>query len=144
VSVTDGWLGDPNSQSRIEGFAIEWKNRPQDVDLVYTCRVEGLGQTPAIFSGGYAGTRRKAAPITGVSLALAGPSAADFELSGQVAFAGCPPLIILPGQKLSGPKGSEHLVAMRVSITRKGEATVSRSASPWDDPRVTQIFKART
>jgi hypothetical protein len=141
VSVTNDWLGDPNSQARLEGFAIEWKNRSQDVDLAYTCRVEGIGQTPAIFSGGYAGTRRKASPITAVSFALAGPKAADFELSGQVVFAGCPPLAIVPGQKLSGPKGSEHLVALFVSIAPKGEATVSRFTSPWDDPRITQIFR---
>ncbi|MCP5126592.1 MAG: hypothetical protein H6973_13440 [Gammaproteobacteria bacterium] len=142
VSVTNDWLGDPNGQARLEGFAIEWKNRSQDVDLVYTCRVEGIGQTPAIFSGGYAGTRRKAAPITAVSFALAGPKAADFELSGQVVFASGPPLAIVSGQKLSGPKGSEHLVALFVSIAPKKEATVSRFTSPWDDPRITQIFRA--
>jgi hypothetical protein len=145
VRVTDDWLGDPTGSARLEGFAIAWKNRPQDVDLAYTCRIEGIGQTPAIFSGGYAGTRQRAVPITGLSLALAGPKSTDFELSGQVVFAGCSPRAITPGQALSGPQGSEPLVALRVCITRQGGETAvprSLSASPWDDPRITQIFRA--
>jgi len=143
VRVTDTWLGDPNGTARIEGFAIEWARRPEDVDLVYLCRSAASGQTPAIFSGGFAGTRGKAAPITMVAFALSGPGAINYRLSGQVVFAGSAPLSIEPGKKLSGPTGSEPLVAMRVLIVRKeGEVAMPRAASPWDDPTVTRIFRS--
>lgn len=145
VRVTDGWLGDPNGQARIEGFAVEWKDRPKDVDLVYTCQVRGFGQTPSLGSGNFAGTRQKAAPITGVSMSLMGPGANDYTLTGELVFAGAAPLTIVNGARLAGPTGNEHLTAMRVRIARKqgqGEATVPRSPSPWDDPTVTQIFRS--
>lgn len=144
VVVTNGWLGNPQGNARIEGFAIEWESRPEDVDLVYTCRSEAIGQMPAVFSGHFAGTRGKASPITAISFALTGSKAIHYTLSGQAIFAGCPPVAIEPQKKLSGHQGTEQLVAINVKITyQQGEAAISRYPSPWRDTEVTQIFRKK-
>ena len=143
VVTTNGWLGHPENVTRIEGFAVEWSGRSEDVDLVYTCYSKGIGQSPAVASGGFVGTRGKAAPIVSVSFALVGPRAGDYELSGYACFAGCPPVAIETGKKLSGLREVEQLTALSIRIRDKqGEAAMSRSPSPWDDPEVTQIFRA--
>ncbi len=144
IAVTDGWLGDPRASARLEGFAVYWHNRPEDVDLVYRCQVEGLGESPAINSGGFAGTRRRGAPIKSVAFALVGHRANNYELRGQVVFAGGQAQPIVAGRRLAGPTGREHLCALLIEVGRKrtGEATVPRSPSPWEDPSVTQVFRA--
>ncbi|AHK78909.1 hypothetical protein M911_06800 [Ectothiorhodospira haloalkaliphila] len=145
VTVTaPNWLGNPEGRARIEGFSIEWPDRPAEVDIAYTCYSSRAGQTPAIYSGGFAGSRAQASPITSLSLGLVGTEAQRYQLSGQVVFAGCPPLAIEPGKKLSGAKGTEQLVAMQVTLAcKQGEVTVPRSPSPWNNPEVTQIFRAK-
>ncbi|WP_139064070.1 hypothetical protein [Thiorhodospira sibirica] len=142
VVITNGWLGHPENVTRIEGFSVEWLGRPQDADLIYTCYSKGIGQSPAVASGSFVGTRGKATPITSVSFALAGSRAGDYELSGYACFAGCPPVPVEAGKKLSGLRETEQLTALSIRIRdKKGEAAMSRSPSPWDDPEVTQIFR---
>lgn len=144
VAVAEGWLGDPRSSARLEGFSVYWHNRPQDVDLVYRCQVDGLGESPAISSGGFAGTRGRGASIRSVAFALVGQHANNYELRGQAVFAGGQAQPIVSGRRLTGSTGREHLCALLMSVGRKntGEATVPRSPSPWDDPSVTQVFRA--
>lgn len=137
------WLGDPQGRKRIEGFAIRWPGRSPAADLVYTCHVHGHGQTPPATSGQYAGTRQKAAPILSLSMLLVGAEAERFALQGQVVFAGQSPLDLVAGQKMSGAFGTEPLVAMRLALIRKdAKAATTPPASPWDDPAITQIFRA--
>lgn len=148
VTVTDTWLGNPDSTARLEGFSISWPNKPQDADLAYSCQISGLGRQPAAISGNFVGTRRKAAAIQAVTFGLIGPQQKSYQLSGQVVFAGCAPQNIVNGKELRGPTGSEHLVAVAVSISAKGEAAAPAAAaatyqSPWEDPAITQIYKAQ-
>ncbi|WPL18682.1 hypothetical protein Thiowin_03767 [Thiorhodovibrio winogradskyi] len=142
VQVPGGWLGDPYGQSRLEGFVIEWPNKPENVDLYYACDIKGIGQTPPVSSSQFAGTRQKGAPILSLTMALGGPAANDYQLSGQVAFQGCMPIPLVSGRKLTGPQGTEPLVAINIQVShRQGAATPPRYPSPWDDPSVTQIFR---
>ena len=70
---------------------------------------------------------------------------------GHVVFAGSPPQAIVNGKELSGPTGYEHLVAISVRITPRAQASASPAAStatpryesPWEDPTITQIYKAQ-
>ncbi|MCQ4321751.1 hypothetical protein [Stutzerimonas stutzeri] len=142
VSATSGWLGDPNTARRLEGFSANWLNKPDGLDLAYLCRA-AKGTEPQVgLAGTFVGTRRKAKPITSVAFALSGQSAADHELTGQVVFAGSPPLTISPDKELSGPNGTEQLVAIRVVVTPRA-AQASSPASPWTDPVVAQIFRSK-
>src|SRR5690606_2513634 len=142
ITVQGGWLGSPNSVQRLEGFTIHWPNKPEGVDLAYSCQVQGARQ-PAALSGNYIGTRRRAAPITAVTFGLIGPKQKSFQLDGQVVFSGTPPKTIQNGQEISGPTGQEHLVAILVSVSPKLEANAPRYTSPWEDPAITQIYRAQ-
>lgn len=134
-----GWLGSPSANSRIEGFVIEWPDRPDGVDIAYQCYVAGIGQQPPTLSGGYVGTRRQAAPITAVAFALVGPNAESYHLEGTVIFAGSFACSVMPGEELRGPTGREPLVAMQLSVfpsSSRPEIAAPRSTSPWDSPEV--------
>ncbi len=141
------WLGKPDSQARIEGFCIEWPDRPQGVDLAYQCSVLGAGQLPASLSGGFVGTRRRAAPINAVAFALVGPDAENYRLTGHAVFAGCTPQAIEPNQELRGPTGLEQLVALHIEVfpsNTQQEIDAHRPKSPWDSPEVNHSNGARS
>lgn len=142
VSVTNDWLGEPSSTARLEGFSIDWADKPKDADLAYLCRTGKDAEPMVAMTGQYAGTRRQAKPITAVAFALTGVDAAHYELSGQAVFAGQAPVTISPDKELSGPSGTEQLVALRIIVQHKA-AQVSPPASPWDDMATTQIFRSR-
>jgi len=137
--VQDDWLGDPLGEDRLEGFAISAKGLPVGVTLTYGALVEGTRRYASAVAGQFVGTRQKAKALQGVVFDLTGPNADQFQLSGEVVFAGEPPLVIEPGVQLSGPSGAEHLVALQLSI--EPIATRSSAASAWDDPAVTRIVR---
>src|SRR5690606_30589006 len=144
VAAQGGWLGNPEGNARLEGFAVNWPNKPQGVDLAYSCKVAGQGKQPAVLSGKFAGTRRKAAGIQAITFGLVGPEQKAYQLSGHVVFAGSPPQAIVNGKELSGATGFENLVAISVSITPRMQAPAApRYESPWEDPTITQIYKAQ-
>lgn len=134
-----GWLGDPTSAARLEGFAISPVGLPGGVQLSYGVLVAGTQRYAAAVAGQFVGTRQKAKALVGVMFELTGPNAQQFRLSGQVVFAGHPPLAIEPGVPMSGPSGTEHLVALQLSIVPN--ATQFTAASAWDDPKVTRIAR---
>jgi hypothetical protein len=141
VVVQNDWLGNPAGIHRIEGFALSCDELPEGVSLGYSCRTTRGSQPQVVLANQFVGTRRKATPITAVAFNLGGPNAKEYVLSGEVAFAGLPPLAIKPGKELAGPTGSEQLVALRIAISKK--ASQVNTASPWDDPAITKIFKSR-
>ena len=137
--VENDWLGDPDGSERLEGFAVSVKGLPTGVTLNYGAMIEGTRRYAVAVGGQFVGTRQKAKSLLGVVFELSGPGAEQFQLSGEVVFAGEPPLAIEPGVQLSGPSGTEHLVALQLSITPL--ATRSAAASAWDDPAVTRIVR---
>ena len=139
VVVHNDWLGAPGSSQRIEGFAISCEGLPDGVTLGYSCRSDQQAMPQVALAGNFVGTRRQAKPITAVAFNLGGPKSADFALSGSAVFAGQAPISIVTGKELRGLTGREPLVALRLNI-----APVQREAttSPWDDPAITEIFRA--
>lgn len=138
VVVNNGWLGDPNGINRLEGFAVHCENMPEGVSFGYSARSPG-SQPQAALAGNFVGTRQKAKAINAVAFNLGGPKANEYQLSGEVVFAGQPPRALLPGQEITGPTGNEHLVALRLHIEPRQAANYD---SPWDDPAITEIFRA--
>lgn len=139
TQIHGDWLGNPQSQARIEGFSVEWRNRPAGIDIAYQCSVRDIGQLPAVLSGNFVGTRRRAAPIIAVAFALVGPRTEEFQLVGEAVFADGEPQPILYGEELRGPTGAEQLVALRLAVlplTPHTEINAARSPSPWDTPEV--------
>jgi hypothetical protein len=136
VRVRNAWLGDPNGNRQLEGFAISGANFPSGLTLAYSSAGPGDTKPQAVIMGNFVGTRQKAKPITKLAFNMGGPQASNFTLSGQAVFAGQAPLAIVPGQELSGPTGSEPLVAIKLQIAEK------IASSPWDDPAITQIFRS--
>jgi len=74
LTVKSGeWICGPQLPMAIEGVQIRWNGKPQGVDIVAraTVNARGLRQLPEQPTGGFIGTRGKAAPITALTLALA-------------------------------------------------------------------------
>jgi hypothetical protein len=121
VKVPTGqWLGDPQSNYRLEGFTIEWPDRPNDVDIAYSCVIGGVGRSPAVLSGGYCGTRQRAAPITAITASLVGKNANAYKLKLEAVFSGAPTQAVSSGVECRGLTGREHLIAIRVNLLRNG------------------------
>jgi hypothetical protein len=113
------WLGGPTAPSRIEGMAIQWRDKPADVDIRYavkTAQLDAISGRP-VSAGAFAGTRRKALPIVSLMLELSGAGSANFELDVEAIFLGAP-MMRMKGQYivLAGPTGGEPLVGLKVSL----------------------------
>ena len=120
--------GDINADLRLEGFQVHWPDRPEGVDLAYGVVVDGLGAMPVVSSGNFSGTRHQGKRITEVTLALVGPKAQRYQLSGRACFSGGFQLPIHSGFPLSGPSGMEHLTGLCVNIVEQGDAVRSSKA----------------
>ena len=138
VTVINQCLGDETGQDRLEGFAINWANKPQGVDLAYTTTLAGAGPGQKVMTGSFSGARNKAAAITAVGFSLIGPDRADYELTGHAVFAGGERQTIVTDQMIFGPSGTEPLVALYVSITPQTEINALRHTSLREKPAVTQ------
>jgi hypothetical protein len=64
VTASQEWLGERQGTTSIEGFLVDWAERPDGVDLAYTSTVAGSGPSPKVLSGHYCGTRGKATPLS--------------------------------------------------------------------------------
>ena len=135
VTAAD-WVGNVEQETRLEGFAVVWPNKPQGVDIAYSCKVADVLQ-PAVLSGNFLGSRGKRAPITAVAMALVGPRRAEYVLDAQAVFAGCAPQDLVDGQEVTAQQGQAKLVALHVSITPRIEMNAARYQSPRED--LTQI-----
>jgi hypothetical protein len=139
TQIRGDWLGNPKGLARIEGFSVQWDDRPAGIDVAYQCSVRQIGQLPAVLSGGFVGTRQRATPIIAVAFALVGPRSDEFKLIGEAVFADGQPQFITPGEELHGPTGTEQLVALRLAVlplTPQTEINAACPPSPWDTPDV--------
>ncbi len=117
----DEWICGPDLPMVIEGLQIDWPDAPRG--LVLRCTVESA-MRPGIrsFSGGFGefvGSRRKAAPLIKIAMALEGPDAAGAMLSLDALFLGSA-VQSRTGQAVQfrGPSGREPLVGLRVGLIR--------------------------
>lgn len=138
VTVINQCLGDEASQNRLEGFAINWANKPQGVDLAYTTTLAGAGPGQKVTTGSFTGSRNKAAAIVAVGFSLIGAERADYELAGHAVFAGGERQAIVSDQMIFGPSGTEPLVALNLTITPRNEINAPRHTSLREQPAITQ------
>ncbi len=119
-ATTDNeYLGHPQSKNQIEGFSVDWQNRPDDVDIAYSCVVEKMGRTPISLSGGFVGTRQRNLAIQSITFNLVGLNAENYQLTGSAFFSGQEALEIVSGIDAHGPTTTEQLMALKIIITPK-------------------------
>lgn len=126
-------LGDPQSGLRLEGFQIAWPDKPEGVDIAYSVAVEGFGELPQVSTGAFCGSRGAAHRVTGLTLTLVGPNAAQYQLLGVAHFSGGFQLPLRSGVPLSGPSGLEHLTALGVVVVPK-DASLETAPAPAHAP----------
>lgn len=113
------WLGKRSGTARIEGFTIQWDDKPDDVELVYGCTVEGLGKAPNSVTGGFVGTRQRAAAIKALWIDLKGEAKDRYQLNYVAAFSRSGALVGRPGKITSGLGVKDHLVGLAVAVVKK-------------------------
>jgi len=113
------WIAGPSAPSRIEGFAIEWPDKPEGLGLHYAVKTAKSVplSTRAVSLGGFAGTRGQAMPIVSVMLELSGHAAATVQFVVEALFLGAPTTRMIGKRVIvSGPTGREPLVGLRLGL----------------------------
>lgn len=112
------WLGKRSGSARVEGFEIHWDDKPDDVELVYGCTIEGMGKAPNSVTGGFVGTRQRAAPLKALWIDLKGDGKDRYTLNYAAAFSRSGVLAGRPGRVVSGLGIKDHLVGLAVSVVK--------------------------
>jgi hypothetical protein len=113
----NAWIAGPSAPSRVEGVALEWPDRPANVDIRYAVQFangqNGSGRMVPL--GAYAGTRGQALPLTAIVLEMSGTDELTFV--AEAGFLNAPTLRAT-GKRvvLSGPTNREPLVGIRIGI----------------------------
>lgn len=131
----NAWIAGPAAPSRIEGVALEWPEKPADIDIRYAVQLANAqpGSSRMVPLGTFAGTRGRALPLTGVVLEMGGNS--EVQFSAEAIFLSAPTLRAI-GRRvvLSGPTGREPLVGLRLAVERiasfGGAEELARPATP--------------
>jgi hypothetical protein len=127
------WVAAGTAGGRIEGFAIEWRAKPDDIDVRYAVRIGGgnPGLTDRVTSGAFAGVRGRALPVVGLTMQLLGPAASKYRLTVEAVFEGLP-VFHAAGEHvvLGGPTGQEPLVNLRLHLEKPGGDEKTKAATP--------------
>lgn len=130
----NAWIAGPTAPSRVEGVALEWPEKPANLDIRYAVQFANgqAGSGRMVPLGAYAGTRGRALPITGVVLEMSGTD--ELEFVAEAGFLNAPTLRAV-GKRvvLSGPTNREPLVGIRIGIERI--AAVEQVVAPPTKPR---------
>ncbi len=137
-----GWIGQHNETRLIEGFCIDWENKPEGVDLVYTSTTAGSGPRPNVTTGTYTGMRNQSLGLVAAGFTLVGPNRHFYELLGHIVFSGHAPQLIVPNQVMHGPTGMEPLVALHICIKPVTKMNAARYKSPWDNSATEQTLSS--
>ena len=127
------WIAGPSAPSRIEGIAIDWPNKPSNLEIHYAVKTAkpqpGSGRKTEV--GSFAGTRGKAMPVVGLMFELSGSGAADLQLNLEAIFLGAPATRIT-GKRIvaSGPTGREPLVGLRLALDSLVEVPQPQAKTP--------------
>jgi hypothetical protein len=145
------WIGGPSAPLRIEGFAIEWPDKPSDIDIRYavkTSKPEPISGRPFEL-GSFAGTRGKAMPIVSVMVEISGAQATNLQFAVEAVFLGAP-VTRLVGKRIiaSGPTGREPLVGLRLALEDTAAAEQPKTSSldaapPREGAGRVRVFRSR-
>lgn len=127
----NAWIAGPAAPSRIEGLALEWPDKPADLNIRYAVQLANAqaGSARMVPLGTFAGTRGRALPLTGVVLEMDGNT--ELQFSAEAIFLSAPTLRAI-GRRvvLSGPTGREPLVGLRVAVERIASFAASEQIAP--------------
>lgn len=134
LTANGEWICGPSLPMAIEGLELRWPGRPAGLDISVSAAQLVRGQRkqlPAGTQGMFIGSRGKAIPLSGVSLALMGSAADGYTLECEALFLGTQ-VVRRSGTiiDLSGPTGLEPLVGLRLFV--KGPLENGISAAPLD------------
>ncbi|MGL4239875.1 MAG: hypothetical protein ACRCTI_02055, partial [Beijerinckiaceae bacterium] len=118
-AVAGEWLGSPSGDQAIEGLELRWPNAPRGFDMALRLTVNDHGrrQLPEAGLGIFSGTRRRAAPVVGIDIALEGRRPDGWLIDCEAAFAGQDVLTARGARiALNGKTGREPLVGLRIRI----------------------------
>jgi hypothetical protein len=146
----NAWIAGPAAPSRIEGLALEWPDKPADLDIRYAVQLANAqpGSARPVPLGTFAGTRGRALPLTGVVLEMGGNN--ELQFAAEAIFLSAPTLRAI-GRRvvLSGPTGREPLVGLRIAVERIASFDASEelarpaaSTTPAASGRV-RVFRSR-
>jgi hypothetical protein len=111
------WVAGPAAPSRIEGIAIQWPRKPNDLDIRYAVRFPGQqgGAPNMVPLGAFTGTRGRALPITALILEVAGRT--DVQFVAEALFLNSP-ILKVKGTRiaLTGPTGREPMIGLRINL----------------------------
>src|ERR1700740_408206 len=110
VVAPNAGIAGPAAPSRIEGLALEWPDKPADLDIRYAVQLANAqpGSGRGVPLGTFAGARGRALPLTGVVLEMGGNS--ELQYSAEAIFLSAPMLRAIGCRVvLSGPTGREPL-----------------------------------
>ena len=142
VASPQGLAGEVNATQLLEGFCVEWENKPEGVDLVYTTTVAGSGPGPNVASGTFTGVRNQSLGLVAAGFSLVGPNRHFYELFGHIVFRGTAPQLIVANQVMHGPTGMEPLVALHICIRPVTKMNAARYKSPWDNSAIEQTLSS--
>ncbi|MDZ5601462.1 hypothetical protein SJI00_01510 [Pseudomonas sp. RP23018S] len=137
-----GLVGEHNDTRLIEGFCVDWDNKPEGVDLVYTSTTVGSGPRSNVATGTYTGMRNQSLGLVAAGFSLVGPNRHFYELLGHIVFSGHAPQRIAPNQIMHGPTGMEPLVALHICIKPVTKMNAARYKSPWDNSATQQTLSS--
>jgi hypothetical protein len=147
VIVENGeWLGGPEFPAPIEGIEIRWPEIPAGLELKYSVIVGGntLRKLRPCKVNEFSGTKGRAAPIVGLTIALGGKMAQSYRLKADCIFLG-EQMTNQSGQKLSlaGPTGKEPLLGLRLAIEALGDFKSDEDSSVVPASGL-RVFRGRT
>ena len=126
----NAWIAGPAAPSRIEGLALEWPDRPSDIDIRYAVQFANAqpGTGRMVPLGTFTGTRGRALPLTGVVLEMSGND--ELQFAAEAIFLSAPTLRAT-GRRLvlSGPTSREPLVGLRVTVERVADFSIHEEVS---------------
>jgi hypothetical protein len=144
VVASQEWLAGPSAPARIEGIAVEWPSKPQDLDIRYSVK---LARPQAAASqmmglGSFAGTRGRALPIIGMILEMSGPAASNWQFVVEALFLGSP-VNRLTGRRivLSGPTEKEPLVGLRIGVQHVAAQAIHLQDRPAQSSGRVRVFR---
>jgi hypothetical protein len=143
------WVCGPDLPMPIEGFAIDWPDKPRGVELGYSVNFgqsqqQRSRESREMKAGQFVGTRGKFTPITGLTLDLRGPQSVGYELRASALFLGAH---VVSKQALnasfSGPTGCEPLLGLRLSVAAPEARTNPVNVRPARTVAMRQVGRIR-
>ena len=143
VRVLPGtFLGSKNGSARIEGFAINWLNKKDNIDIKYGCTFGEQQETSTALGGGFVGSRRQSAPITSLWMELEGSAANQYQLQYNAVFAKAGSVCGGQAEVVSGSDDTDYLVGLWVSVVDAGSDSPDISLQSGRKVKELKTFRA--